>query len=133
MKIPSFIFLAAFLLLAPVGARAAEDSPKPNIVVFLADDLGRGDPSPCGHPEIKTPNLAPLAAQGVKFNPCCSAPGVCSPSRSAIPNGRTPYRNGVWLHLSGNNEAHLRRSEITCPKLLQAAGHNPLQPRHSTP
>lgn len=124
MKIHSFTFLAAFLLLAPVGARAAADSSKPNIVVFLADDLGWGDTSPYGHPEIKTPNLARLAAQGVKFNQCYSAAGVCSPSRSAILTGRTPYRNGVWLHLSGNNEAHLRRSEITYPKLLQAAGYD---------
>eukprot|EP00903_Cladosiphon_okamuranus_P003950 g3948.t1 len=37
--------------------------------------------------------------------------------------GRTPYRNGVWAHLSGNGPAHLRTSELTYPKLLQDAGY----------
>ena len=48
---------------------------------------------------------------------------MCSPSRSAILTGRTPYRNGVWQHLSGNTETHLRTTEITYPKLLKAAGY----------
>ncbi len=115
--------IIATLLLAPLASLTAADKSKPNIVVFLADDLGWGDTSPYGNTEIKTPNLAGLAAQGVKFNQCYSACGVCSPSRSAILTGRTPYRNGVWQHLSGNHEAHLRKSEITYPKLLKEIGY----------
>ncbi|MCX6854534.1 MAG: sulfatase-like hydrolase/transferase, partial [Verrucomicrobia bacterium] len=111
------------LILASLCTIQAADSPKPNIVVFLADDLGWGDTEPYGNTEIKTPNLTKLAAQGVKFNQCYSACGVCSPSRSAILTGRTPFRNGVWHHLSGNDEAHLRSSEITYPKLLKGIGY----------
>ncbi|MBL9189661.1 MAG: sulfatase-like hydrolase/transferase [Opitutaceae bacterium] len=122
MKIPRLVSLAAFLLV-PLCAVQAADSARPNIVVFLADDLGWGDTSPYGNTVIKTPNLAKLAAQGVKFTQCYSAAGVCSPSRSAILTGRTPYRNGVWQHLSGVHEAHLRTSEITYPKLLKQAGY----------
>lgn len=96
---------------------------KPNFVIFVADDMGWGDSATYGNPLIKTPNLDKLASQGVKFTQCYSACGVCSPSRSAILTGRTPYRNGVWRHLSGNHEAHLRASEITYPKLLKAAGY----------
>ena len=59
----------------------------------------------------------------MKFTQGYSACGVCSPSRSAILTGRTPYRNGVWRHLSGNHEAHLRASEITYPKLLKEIGY----------
>ncbi|MEM7391580.1 MAG: sulfatase-like hydrolase/transferase, partial [Verrucomicrobiota bacterium] len=66
---------------------------RPNFVVFLADDMGWGDSATYGHPLIKTPNLDKLAAEGVKFTQCYSASGVCSPSRSAILTGRTPYRN----------------------------------------
>jgi arylsulfatase A-like enzyme len=102
---------------------AQEKSTRPNFVVFLADDMGWGDSATYGHPLIKTPNLDKLAAQGMKFTQCYSACGVCSPSRSAILTGRTPYRNGVWRHLSGNHEAHLRSSEITYPKLLKSAGY----------
>ena len=102
-----------------VGAAKAQ----PNFVIFLADDMGWGDSATYGNPLIKTPNMDRLAAEGVKFTQCYSACGVCSPSRSAILTGRTPYRNGVWRHLSGNHEAHLRASEITYPKLLKGIGY----------
>ncbi len=106
--------------LLPAAGNAAEQA---NIVVVLADDMGWGDSATYGHEQIKTPNLDKLAAQGVKLNQCYSACGVCSPSRSAILTGRHPYRNGVWRHLSGNHEAHLRASEITYPKLLKEIGY----------
>jgi len=96
---------------------------KPNIVVFLVDDMGWGDSATYGHELIQTPNLDKLASQGVKFTQCYSAAGVCSPSRSAILTGRTPYRNGVWRHVSGNGPTHLRTSEITYPELLKEAGY----------
>lgn len=96
---------------------------RPNIVVVLADDMGWGDSGTYGHDLIQTPNMDRLAAEGVKLTQCYSACGVCSPSRSAILTGRTPYRNGVYRHLSGNHEAHLRASEITYPKLLKEIGY----------
>ena len=96
---------------------------KPNIVVFLADDMGWGDAACYGHDLIKSPNIDKLAEQGVRFTQCYAANGVCSPSRSAILTGRNPYRNGVWRHLSGNHPAHLRESEITYPTLLRQAGY----------
>lgn len=111
------------LLLCAWTPLYASESSKPNIVVFLADDMGWGDSATYGHRLIQTPNLDKLASQGVKFTQCYSACGVCSPSRSAILTGRTPYRNGVYRHLSGLHEAHLRRSEITYPKLLKTIGY----------
>ncbi|MDB4384840.1 sulfatase-like hydrolase/transferase [Opitutaceae bacterium] len=100
----------------------AEDS-RPNIVVIVADDMGWGDSGTYGHDLIQTPNMDRLADQGVKLTQCYSACGVCSPSRSAILTGRTPYRNGVYRHLSGNGPAYLRASEITYPELLQEIGY----------
>ncbi|MDB4615488.1 sulfatase-like hydrolase/transferase [Akkermansiaceae bacterium] len=102
---------------------AEKKTEQPNFVIFLADDMGWGDSATYGHPLIKTPNLDKLASQGVKFTQCYSACGVCSPSRSAILTGRTPYRNGVYRHLSGNHEAHLRASETTYPELLKGIGY----------
>ena len=99
------------------------DKEKPNFVVFLADDMGWGDSATYGHSTIKTPNLDNLASQGVKFTQFYSASGVCSPSRSAILTGRTPYRNGVWRHLSGMHPAYLRDSEVTYIELLKEIGY----------
>lgn len=100
----------------------AQADQKPNIAVFLADDLGWGDVG-CYGGEALTPNLDKLAEQGLRFTQSYSASGVCSPSRSAILTGRTPYRNGVWRHLSGNHEAHLRTSEITYPEVARNQGY----------
>lgn len=114
-----------YILLAglAVCSLASHASTLPNIVVVLADDMGWGDSGTYGHELIQTPNMDRLAAAGSKFTQGYSACGVCSPSRSAILTGRTPYRNGVWRHLSGSHEAHLRTSEITYPDLLREVGY----------
>lgn len=117
----SLLQLAVSGLLFHGSVHAATE--RPNIVVVLADDMGWGDSATYGNELIKTPNMDNLAKQGLKFNQCYSAAGVCSPSRSAILTGRTPYRNGVWRHLSGSHEAHLRASEITYPTLLKNIGY----------
>ena len=96
---------------------------QPNFVVFLADDLGWGDLGCYGHSRIQTPNLDKFAQEGVRFTQAYSACGVCSPSRSSILTGRTPYRNGVWRWLPTGNEAHLRVSEITIPELVKQRGY----------
>jgi arylsulfatase A len=107
-------------LLLPAALYGAD---KPNIIVFLADDLGHGDLGCQGHPRIKSPHLDAFAKQGVRLTTCYSASAVCSPSRSAILTGRTPHRNGVYTWIAEGSEVHLRTSEITLPKLLKAEGY----------
>jgi len=115
--------LAALLMLAAVAATApARDNP--NVIIFLADDLGHGDLGCQGHPRIKSPNLDAFARQGVRLTQCYSASAVCSPSRSAILTGRTPHRNGVYTWIAEGAEVHLRTSEVTLPKLLKGAGYS---------
>jgi len=106
---------------APKTKKAPEQ--KLNIVVFLADDLGYGDLGCYGHPIIQTPNLDALAKQGMRFTQCYAASAVCSPSRSAILTGRTPYRNGVFTWIPEGREIHLRTSELALPKLLRESGY----------
>ncbi|MEN8661151.1 MAG: sulfatase-like hydrolase/transferase [Lentimonas sp.] len=122
LSLISLGLLSAAPLFAGDKAQNKSDS-RPNIIVFLADDMGWGDSACYGSDIIESPNIDKLATQGVRFTQAYAACGVCSPSRSAILTGRTPYRNGVWAHLSGNGPAHLRLSEITYPKLLQEAGY----------
>lgn len=119
----AFRGLAVGLLLAAFSVVAVAAEKQPNIVIFLADDLGYGDLACYGHPLIKTPNLDAFAKQGVRLTQCYSASAVCSPSRSAILTGRTPYRNGVFTWIPENRDIHLRTSEIALPKLLKAAGY----------
>ncbi|MEN9574531.1 MAG: hypothetical protein RL514_2386, partial [Verrucomicrobiota bacterium] len=95
----------------------------PNLILFLADDLGWGDLACFGHPIIKTPNLDAFAKQGMRLTQCYAASAVCSPSRSALLTGRTPHRNGVFTWIAEGAPVHLRTSEITLPKLLKGAGY----------
>lgn len=108
-----------FVLVASPSVQAAP----PNVVIFLADDLGWGDLACYGHPQMKTPHLDRFATQGVRLTQCYSACGVCSPSRSAILTGRTPYRNGVFRWIPGGSEIHLPTSEITLAEQLKGLGY----------
>lgn len=118
---------ALYWLSSNCPAVADDASARPNVVVFLCDDLGWGDLGVYGHPRIKTPHLDQFASESVRFTQCYSACGVCSPSRSAILTGRTPYRNGVyrWIPEAPNNASHvyLRESEMTIPELLKEQGY----------
>ena len=113
-----FLLLAALTCAAPAAA-----TKRPNFVIFLADDLGWGDLGVQGHPVIQTPNLDAFARQGVRLSQCYAASAVCSPSRSAILTGRTPYRNGVFTWIPEGRDVHLRTSEIALPRLLRAQGY----------
>jgi arylsulfatase A len=116
------IFLALATLLA-WGATLLADEARPNVIIFLADDLGYGDLGCYGHTVIKTPHLDRFAREGMRFTQCYAACPVCSPSRAAILTGRTPYRNGVFTWIPAESFLHLRTSEITLPKLLREAGY----------
>ncbi|MES2568887.1 MAG: sulfatase [Verrucomicrobiota bacterium] len=85
------IFL--FLLLAALVSlgHAAE---KPNLVIFLADDLSLLDTSVGGSRDIRTPNMERLARAGMTFTHAFVASPTCAPSRAALLTGRYPVRNG---------------------------------------
>jgi len=95
----------------------------PNIIIFLADDLGYGDLGCYGHPIIKTPNIDALAKSGVRLTDCHSGGTVCSPSRAALLTGRAPYRSGFY-YIAGPEGSHLRSTEITLPSLLKKKGYD---------
>lgn len=114
--------LAAALLTIIGGSTFGAEKP-PNIVIFLADDLGYGDLACYGNPAIRTPNLDAFAAQGIRLTQCYSASAVCSPSRSAILTGRTPYRNGVFTWIPENRSPYLRTSEVTSARILKEHGY----------
>jgi arylsulfatase A-like enzyme len=82
---------ALFLGCLPLAA-LAEDGPRPNFVVIMADDLGTGDVGWHGGP-YQTPHLDKLAAGGIRLEQHYSLP-VCSPTRSALLSGRFNSRFG---------------------------------------
>lgn len=68
---------------------------RPNLVLFLTDDLGRLDISPYGARDIRTPNMQKLADAGLTFDNAYVASPSCAPSRAALLTGYMPARNGA--------------------------------------
>src|SRR5439155_19746812 len=96
-------FLTTSLGAASASRLTAAATQKPNVLIFLADDLGWHDVGFHGS-EIRTTNIDRLASQGMRFDRAYSFP-VCSPPRSGLMTGRSPMRLGVaytvirpWSH-----------------------------------
>ncbi len=84
------------LIVAALGSLVspAAHAERPNVVIFLADDLGWADVGFHGEEVIETPSLDRLAREGVQLDRFYSTP-ICSPTRAALMTGRDPMRLGV--------------------------------------
>lgn len=114
--------LAALLIVCLFNSVSVGD--RPNILVFLCDDLGYGNLGCYGHLTIRTPNLDRLAAEGIRFTDFYSTAPVCSASRAGLLTGRTPSRIGVFDWIPNNHEIHLPRHEQTFAELLKTADYD---------
>ena len=89
----------------------------PNIILLVGDDHGWEETGYNGHPDVKTPVLDEMAANGLRLDRFYAHPS-CSPTRGSILTGRHPNRYGTF---SPNHS--LRPEEITIGHLLGEAGY----------
>ncbi|MEO6734230.1 MAG: sulfatase-like hydrolase/transferase [Ferruginibacter sp.] len=85
------------LIFAAAPFTVAAQSPRPNIIYIMADDMGYADLSCYGHKDYQTRHLDKLASQGVKFMNAYAAAPICTPTRTAFMTGRYPSRTPVGL------------------------------------
>ncbi len=112
-----------------VSAQPASAAAAPNIVIFLADDMGFSDIAPYGS-EIHTPNLTKLAASGIKFTQFYNT-SRCCPTRAALLTGLYSHEAGVG-HMTDNElttrgpgyEGRLNAHTCTLPEMLKTAGYS---------
>lgn len=67
---------------------------KPNIIIFLADDLGYADVGFNGCKDIPTPHIDSIAENGARCTDGYANHPVCSPSRAGLLSGMYQHRFG---------------------------------------
>ena len=137
-------FLLSGLLLSGLMATAQE---RPNIILFLVDDMGLMDTSlpfdadengnPLRHPLndwYRTPNMERLAQTGIRFS-TFYAQSVSSPSRTSLMTGQnaTRHRTTNWINAESNNRNQygpydwnwngLSQNDWILPRLLKQQGY----------
>ena len=126
----------------------AEEKKKPNIILFLVDDMGWQDTSVAFwkrktrfNEHFRTPNMERLAKQGIRFSNAYSH-AVCSPTRTSIMTGQNPVRHhvtnwtlradgdkdhsGKWGRMGAPNDWRLeglQPKDVTLSSLLRNAGY----------
>ncbi len=125
--------ILALLTGPPLMVAAQPPEPRlPNIVLFLADDLGWQDTSVCFdereslfQKHYRTPHVARLARRGVRFANAC-AHCVCSPTRTSILTGWNPARHGVtnWTLRAGQDTSGTTE-RLAAPTDWRTAGIQP--------
>ena len=110
--------------LAGAGTGRAGSAKKPNIIFFLADDLGVADISAYGAPQIRTPAIDSIGSDGALFTQAYANSAVCTASRTALITGRYQYRLPVGLEEPlGGRPVGLPPEMPTLPSLLRKAGY----------
>jgi len=107
-----------------IGAAAwGQRRRQPNFVVLFADDMAYGDLACYGHPNLRTPHIDRMAAEGMRFTNWYSAAPVCTPSRVGLLTGRNPIRAGQPNNTGPDTVGGLPLTEILLPQVLKKRGY----------
>lgn len=124
-------FLICTLLLAASAVfhvTAAPVPAKPNILVIVTDDQGRGDYSAFGTKDIRTPHIDRIFREGMTFHNFYANSCVCSPSRASLLTGCYPDRVGVpgviREETPDDSWGYLLPGAVLLPQLLKPAGYH---------
>lgn len=132
MKFIVGLFWLLLLCASDVLAQA-----RPNVIFFLADDLGVMDLGAYNSKTFyATPNLDALAKSGLRFSCGYAACPVCSPTRASIMTGKYPARTGITDFIGAQQPwprntkllpapygANLELAEVTLAEHLRDAGY----------
>ena len=111
------VVLSIVLALSP--ARAAETTPRPNILFIIFDDWGWQHAGAYGSTWVKTPNFDRVAREGVLFKHAFTSNPKCSPCRASILTGRNPWQ----LEEAVSHNGYFPANFEVYPDLLEKAGY----------
>lgn len=113
--------LTLLLVLIFLSARQAEAdfaTARPNVLIFICDDLSARDIIPYGARDVRTPRLAAFARGALVFDRAFIVSPACAPSRAALLTGLNPARNGAIA-----NHEYKRDDVASLPPLFAALGY----------
>ncbi|MGB0582543.1 MAG: sulfatase family protein [Limisphaerales bacterium] len=103
---------------------------RPNVLLFMADDLSWHDHGCYGNKDVRTPNIDGLAGEGMRFEHCYNSAPMCAPTRMSLYSGIHPVRNGAHP-----NHSHVFPHIVTWPHYFRTLGYRTaiLGKRHEMP
>jgi N-sulfoglucosamine sulfohydrolase len=112
------LWLVGAAMAQPAAAVGQDQTPPPNILVLVADDLGWRDLGISGNKGIRTPNIDRLAHSGLRVIHAFGTSPQCSPSRISTLTGK-------YSHATLTEDLHtpLPDGERILPSYLQARGY----------
>ncbi|QDU64237.1 Arylsulfatase [Planctomycetes bacterium Pan216] len=130
------ITLLVGVSLASFATADAKEPPlkRPNVVLFLVDDLGWSDVGCYGSKFHESPNIDRFAKAGMQFWDAYAACPVCSPTRASIMSGKYPATLGLTDFIPGHqrpwaklnvppNAPNLPLEEVTIAEALKTVGY----------
>ena len=115
------IAMTLFALAVVCPAAAATDR-KPNVLIFLSDDVGWGEYGFQGGKDIPTPNIDSIAKNGVRFTQGYVSGPYCSPTRAGLLTGRYQTRFGHEFN-SIARQSGLSLKETTIADRFKSLGY----------
>ena len=117
------------LCLVALSTRAAD---KPNIIFFMADDMGMGDTSAfqdftgnADNVQLHTPQMERLARMGVRFTDAHTPSSRCTPTRYGLLTGRYPWRSRMkwWVLFGAQGDPMIEADRPTIATMLRDSGY----------
>ncbi len=129
-------FLALILLLpwflVPTRGAPVGDIERPNVILFMADDMGMGDTSAyqdftgnADEVQVATPQMERLARMGIRFTDAHTPASRCSPTRYALLTGRYAWRNRLkhWVLFGVQGDPMIEADRPTLATLFRDHGY----------
>ena len=92
-------------------------------LIYLFADQWRRDAWGFYDPQVITPNLDRLAAEGVVFDRAYSSCPLCSPNRACLLTGRQPGATNVFTNCKPDVDAHLKEDTLCVSDVLKEEGY----------